>query len=93
MTPHSLTDPAVLLDDLVQVRQRGHALSRNEHSFGVTSIAVAIPASPRTTQAALGLQMPGSRWSTDSETTLCDALRQAAERLQTLEELTRLPAH
>lgn len=92
-TPHSLTDPAALLDDLAAVRQAGRAISRNAHTIGVTSLAVAIPGSERAARAAVGLQMPNARWSPDREAGLVAALSAAAARLAGLEELARIPAN
>ncbi|MCA3456856.1 MAG: IclR family transcriptional regulator [Rhodobacter sp.] len=92
MTPHSITDPAVLLGELDAVRERSYAISRNEHCIGVTSLAVVVPGPQNTARAALGVQVPISRWEPDAEARLAGILKVAADRLGELGEMSRIPA-
>lgn len=91
-TPHSLTDPAALAEELIAVRRRGYAIARSEHTIGVTSLAVAVSGPVQRATAAVGLQMPTAVWRAEDLPRLVAALSRAADRLAALEELSRIPA-
>jgi len=58
-TPHTLTDPASLLQELDLVRSRGYAIDEGEQEIGVRCIAVPVPGTP--TLAAISISGPGAR--------------------------------
>ncbi|MGV9991832.1 IclR family transcriptional regulator [Streptomyces sp. NPDC003374] len=63
MTPHSITDPAVLREKLAGIRQRGIAVESRESNPDVSCVAA--PVRDRTGQvvAALSISVPMIRWS------------------------------
>jgi len=61
-TPNTLTDRDELLAELRQVRKTGVAYDREEHTLGISSAAIAVPA-PHGAPAALSVLMPTPRFA------------------------------
>jgi IclR family transcriptional regulator, acetate operon repressor len=58
-TPHTITDPAVLVEELARIRQRGYALDDEEQEVGVRCVAVPLTGTP--TPAAISISGPHGR--------------------------------
>ncbi len=60
-TIHTITDPAVMLEEVDRIREQGYAMDDGEHELGVRCFAVAIPDAP--TRAAVSISGPQTRVS------------------------------
>jgi IclR family transcriptional regulator, acetate operon repressor len=78
-TPHTVTDPAVLLAQLAAVRERGYAVDDQEQEIGVRCIAVAVPAAP--TPTAVSVSGPEARVRAAESRAIVDAMLGVAARL------------
>jgi IclR family acetate operon transcriptional repressor len=58
-TPHTITDPAVLVEELARIRQRGYALDDEEQEVGVRCVAVPLTGTP--TPVAISISGPHGR--------------------------------
>lgn len=61
VTPHTITDPARLRQQLAEVRRRGFARTLDEMTVGTASMAVPVRDVSGTTRAALGLVVTNTR--------------------------------
>lgn len=64
LTPHSLTDPTQLRDELVKVRRQGFALDLEECEEGVHCVATAVQSARGETVAAVSISGPTVRMHT-----------------------------
>jgi IclR family transcriptional regulator, acetate operon repressor len=78
MTPQSITDVDVLLDELATVRADGHAVDDGEQENGVRCVAVALPHQPATAMSVSG---PAGRVTRAAIDEMVPTLHAAAERL------------
>ncbi|ATL71639.1 IclR family transcriptional regulator [Nocardia terpenica] len=60
-TSHTITDPAVMRDEIARIRIQGYAVDDGEQEIGVRCFAVAIPEAP--TRAAISISGPQARVS------------------------------
>ncbi|MFP5405520.1 MAG: IclR family transcriptional regulator [Gammaproteobacteria bacterium] len=85
-TRQTLTDPAVLLEDLERVRQLGYATESEEYLPGICCLAVPVQDGDGRVVAALSIHAPVSRLPIDEATGLLPELNSAAEAMaQTLD--------
>lgn len=61
LTPHTLTEPAALLADLVKVRRRGWAEAVDEREVGLASVAAPVRDATGTVVAAISIGAPTVR--------------------------------
>jgi IclR family acetate operon transcriptional repressor len=78
-TPHTITDPAALLEELGKIRRRGYALDDEEQEMGVRCVAVPLPGTP--TLAAISISGPQSRLPLNVIDDVVPIMRRTAERL------------
>ena len=65
-TPHTLTDPAVLKQQLALVRDRGYARSMEEHEIGLAAVAAPIRSIDGEVIAAVAVSGPIFRLNEDT---------------------------
>jgi IclR family acetate operon transcriptional repressor len=78
-TPHTLTDPQELLDQLDLVRGRGYAMDEGEQEVGVRCVAVTVPGSR--TRLAMSISGPAPRMSDELLVHAVPVLQEAAGSL------------
>jgi IclR family acetate operon transcriptional repressor len=78
-TPHTLTDPEELLDQLDLVRGRGYAMDEGEQEVGVRCVAVTVPGSR--TRLAMSISGPAPRMSDELLVHAVPVLQEAAGSL------------
>lgn len=78
-TIHTITDPAVIREEIEQIRERGYAVDDGEQEIGVRCFAVAIPDAP--TRAALSISGPQARVSGLDMDRIIPLLQETAARL------------
>jgi IclR family transcriptional regulator, acetate operon repressor len=81
LTPHTITDVSVLLDQLAEARRHGYATDLQENTLGVRCISRAI-AYRGTTRDAISCSVPISRFTDDRERTLAGLLVAACDRIE-----------
>ena len=79
MTGDTITDPAVLADQLEQIRATGIAMEAEEAVLGECAAAAAVFDSTGEAAGAIALVVPAARWPLDPEA--MDALRDTARTL------------
>ena len=79
LTPHTITDPERLADELAQVRRRGWAEAINEREIGVASIAAPVRDVTGQVVAAISIGVPLARCSVMSLRRLAPVIMEAAE--------------
>jgi IclR family transcriptional regulator, acetate operon repressor len=78
-TPHTITEPTRMLEELALVRKRGYADTHEEDALGTSAVAVPVPlAKPH---AALGYSAPTMRFRDDDVPAIVEALRSEASRV------------
>lgn len=80
-TEHTITDHAALLDELRRVRERGHAVDREENTPGVCCIGVALRLR-RPARDAISISVPSVRFDDAREREFSALLLQARERIE-----------
>ena len=75
-TEHTLVDEDALRRDIAQCRAKGYAVSIEEHSIGVNSVAVAVD-----DLHSISIAMPSPRFSEEIERQTIRGLQEAAEGL------------
>jgi len=78
-TPHTITDPAMLLRELDRIRARGYAVDDAEQELGVRCVAVAVPGAPSAT--ALSVSGPAARVTWEAVEGFVPQLRTASVSL------------
>jgi IclR family transcriptional regulator, acetate operon repressor len=76
ITPHTITDPAVMLQDVRASRIRGYSTDDGEQEVGVSCVAVPVPNAP--TPTAISISAPTPRMTPDVAREAAAALREAA---------------
>ena len=76
VTPHTITDAAVLLQDVRASRIRGYTIDDGEQEVGVSCVAVTVPNAPAPT--AISISAPTPRMTPDVVREAAAALREAA---------------
>jgi IclR family acetate operon transcriptional repressor len=82
-TPHTLTDPGLLMAQFERIREQGYAMDDEEQELGVRCVAVPVTDAP--TPAALSVSGPSGRMTPDVVAEVVPAMRRAA--LQVAQEL------
>jgi DNA-binding IclR family transcriptional regulator len=78
-TPHTITEPARLFEELALVRKRGYAQTYDDPHLGTCGVGVAVPlAKPH---AAIGLSAPTMRFREEDVPTIVEGLRLEASRV------------
>ena len=81
LTPHTVTDRAKLLAELVETRERGYAVDRQENTIGLRCVGLTIgrhgPA-----RDAISCSVPLSRMDDEREASLVLLLQTARERIE-----------
>ncbi len=80
-TPHTITEPDDLIEELAVVRRRGYALDEGEQEVGVRCIAVKVPTPA--TPLALSVSGPATRMTDELINQAYPVLRAAATRFAT----------
>ncbi|WP_344236712.1 IclR family transcriptional regulator [Actinocorallia libanotica] len=75
-TPHTRTDPDVLLAELAAIREQGYAMDDEEQELGVRCVAVPLPGAPAL--AALSVSGPSGRMTPEAIETVVPVMRNAA---------------
>jgi len=75
-TPYTLVEEQSLRDDLKRTRDRGYALSREEHTIGVMGIGVALDR-----QHSLSVGIPSPRFDHLTERKIADEIRRGLDEL------------
>ena len=78
-TPHTITDPERLAQELDRNRRQGYAVDDAEQELGVRCVAVAVPGGPSMT--ALSVSGPEARVTWEAVERIAPLLQQAAEAL------------
>jgi IclR family acetate operon transcriptional repressor len=82
-TPHTITDPQALLEELARIRHRGYALDDEEQEIGVRCVAVPLIGAPA--PAAISISGPDARLPRGVIDEVVPVMRRTAARLvQTL---------
>jgi IclR family transcriptional regulator, acetate operon repressor len=76
ITPHTVTDPTVLLQEVRASRIRGYTTDDGEQEVGVSCVAVPVPNAPALT--AISISAPTPRMTPDVMRQAAAALREAA---------------
>lgn len=76
-TPHTITSPKVLWREIEQVRSRGIAYARDEHTLGITGISIGLKTSTRLL-GTIGVAIPTARLSPKSDLAARSQLTAAA---------------
>ena len=78
-TERTITEPAVLLRQLRQIREQGYAVDDGEQEVGVRCIAVPVEVAP--TMAAISISGPAARIGNERFDEIVPALKETAEQL------------
>jgi len=78
-TPHTITDPVALLEELGKIRRRGYALDDGEQEIGVRCVAVPLQGTP--TLAAISISGPQGRLPLNVIDDVVPIMRRTAGRL------------
>ncbi len=81
ITKNTITDKAVLLEELERVRDNNIAFSREENYEGITSVAVPVFNNMKQVVGSLGTPVPSQRFSPEKEELISNALKEAAAQL------------
>jgi IclR family acetate operon transcriptional repressor len=84
-TNKTLTDPALLEDELKQVRRDGYALDNEEFLPGLLCAAVLVPSSAGRSNLCVAVQAPIMRLTPDKVLTMLPSLQRAAAALSQIE--------
>jgi IclR family transcriptional regulator, KDG regulon repressor len=80
-TVHTITDPDLLEEELVRVRERGYAQNINESERGASSVAAPIRDVSGSVIAAIAIAAPSARFSRESMRRFASEVVAAAERI------------
>lgn len=82
VTPTSVTDWALLREELRQVSARGYALNKGEWRAEVNGIAILVGRAPSGVPVAIGISAPAYRLPDETAVSLLPELARAAEELK-----------
>ena len=80
-TPHTITDPDRLKEELEEVRARGYAVDREEYTLGVRCIAVPVRDHSGRVMAAMSVSVPTVRFDRGRQHTTLGLLQEASRSL------------
>lgn len=80
-TATTITDPVVLSDELAAIRSRGWAANHGERYEGVNGLSCPIRDAHGTVVAAIGIQGPANRFTSEQEKSLLRAIELAVDKL------------
>ena len=80
-TPNTMTDPSLLLHELIQVREQDYAINREEFEVGLNAIATPIYDHSGEVVAAISISGPAFRLSLDRFSSLAGQVQQTARKL------------
>lgn len=80
-TPHTITDPAALADEIAAVRGQGYAVAVEEREPGLSAVAAPIWGASGELAAIVALQGPSSRFDTAAREAALPLLLGCAERI------------
>ncbi|WP_116134255.1 IclR family transcriptional regulator [Tropicimonas sp. IMCC34043] len=83
-TPNTITDPAILLEEIATIRRQGFALDREEFMEGMIAIAVPILDQNGRLMATLSCHAPNQRFDVARALSYLENLRQASKDLSAL---------
>lgn len=81
VTPHTIVDTAALHAELATIRERGHAMNREESEPGLAAVAVVVRHGPRAV-AALAVSAPVQRLEGPHLDAALEALRETATAVE-----------
>ncbi len=80
-TPHTITDPDQLRREIAQVRERGYAVSREEHEEGLIGVAAPVYGATGHMVASVGVAVPVFRADPAREQAILLGVRRTAAEL------------
>ena len=80
-TPNTTTDPSALYQELVQVKEQGYAIGREDFEIGLNEIAAPIHDHTGEVMAAISISGPAFRVSPERFVSLIQHVQQAASTL------------
>ena len=80
-TPHTITEPARLLDELARIRSTGHALDNEERLLGAACVAVGVRNHLGELAAAMSVAGPAVRFEAPEREMALQQLKLAAAEL------------
>lgn len=81
VTPHTITDPDKLRQELAQIHTRGYAIANEELEIGLVAVAAPIMNYDREAVAAISLAAPQVRLDANRLTELGQQVHEAAQRI------------
>ncbi len=84
MGPHTITDPAALLEEVRQVREQGYALARQEAMAGIAGLGVAMYDERGKVVGALGMALVGETIPEDKVKAWVPLFRSVADQVSGL---------
>lgn len=81
LTPSTITDEKVMLDELAEIRKQGYALDREENGLGMWCIAAPIFNIRQQVEYAVSVAVSTAGLSQSRKTELVERVRQAAEQI------------
>jgi DNA-binding IclR family transcriptional regulator len=81
ITPHTITDPVALRQELAEIRVRGYAIDEEESTPGLCCIAAPVFDSHGAVVAAISVSVPTVRFTAERRAALRQLVQQGAGRL------------
>lgn len=81
ITPHTITDPKALREELLLIRRQGYATNDSEFIVGVVGAAVPVRSEDDRVLAVLTISAPKIRMSVEKLTSFVPAMRSAAAKI------------
>ena len=80
-TPHTITDPQTLSEELDQVRRQGYAVTREERDIGAATVSAPVFGPGGKLLGAIGIAGPAGRFTQEAMTTWIPKVQWAARQL------------
>jgi IclR family transcriptional regulator, acetate operon repressor len=77
-SPHTISTPETLLEEVGRVREQGYACDCEENELGVRCVAAQIPGTGRSAAAGVSVSGPSSRISEERQRELVTLVRETA---------------